>query len=135
MLHKFYNSKDKVTQLLELGNISALKENINPSTKSHSFDFPEENVTIAYSRDRGEPNNEAKTDTNVKDYRERLMDNWYDYAYLFDEKNDKWLFLNILELQYGDKLESENFLDNFTSLENELDEISKNHPEDLLLEL
>lgn len=128
MLQKFYNSKNKVNQLIELGNISSLKEKLNPSTPNHSFDFPEDNVSIAYSRDRGDINTQAHIDITTENYRERLMDNLYDYnyAYLFDEKSNKWLFLDLIDLKYGDKLEKENFLDNFISLESILEQTKSN---------
>lgn len=50
-----YNNKDKVEELLELGDLSSLGENIAPKIgESHSFENPLNNVCVAYHRDRGE---------------------------------------------------------------------------------
>lgn len=53
ILQEYYNTPDKVEELLKLGNLSSLGEKINPEGE-HSFDHPEEDVCIAYHRDRGE---------------------------------------------------------------------------------
>ena len=54
LLQKYYNTPDKIRELLALGNISSLNKNVNPTTDTHSFDHPEADVVVAYHRDRGE---------------------------------------------------------------------------------
>lgn len=49
-----YNTADKVRELIDLGNLSILGYYINPMTDNHSFDTPDEDVCVAYHRDRGE---------------------------------------------------------------------------------
>ena len=86
MLDTYYKDHGKVEDLLALGDISSLKENIQP-TGNHSYDEPEEGVTIAYFRDRGEPwDDVAPKHTQLANYeKEDLM---IDYKYLY--KNGKW---------------------------------------------
>ena len=56
ILFNHYTTADKVNELINLGQVSILKENVNPDPKgSHSFDNRQENVVVAYHRDRGEP--------------------------------------------------------------------------------
>ena len=54
LLQKYYNTPEKIRELLALGNISSLNKKVNPNTPDHSFDHPEEGVVVAYHRDRGE---------------------------------------------------------------------------------
>lgn len=53
MLQKYYNTPDKIEELLKLGSLSSLGIRANPIGE-HSFDKPEEDTTVAYHRDRGE---------------------------------------------------------------------------------
>ena len=48
-----YNTPEKVKALIALGSLSSLQERLEPSGP-HSFSNPEEGVTVAYHRDRGE---------------------------------------------------------------------------------
>ena len=57
ILKTFYKTPELVKQLISLGNLSVLAENINP-TEDHSFDSPQEGVCVYYGRDRGEDNAE-----------------------------------------------------------------------------
>lgn len=55
ILLEHYTTADKVNELISLGDISSLRENVAPSeTQEHSFDKPLNDVVIAYHRDRGE---------------------------------------------------------------------------------
>lgn len=53
MLLKHYNTPERVRELIKLGDISYLAENPAP-TGPHSYDKPQNGVTVAYGRDRGE---------------------------------------------------------------------------------
>ena len=89
MLLDHYNTPEKVDALLELGDISSLRERLEPEqNETHSFENPLEDVTIAYRRDRGEKNTEAEKYTLKK------LDNpegWHAYVYIFTDKNE-WKF-------------------------------------------
>jgi hypothetical protein len=54
LLQAYYNTADKVEELLKLGALSSLGKKITPTTDGHNFDHPEEDVCVAYHRDRGE---------------------------------------------------------------------------------
>jgi hypothetical protein len=54
-LNDNYNTDEKVSELMALGNLSFLDAKVKPDEgQEHSFDKPAEGVTIAYHRDRGE---------------------------------------------------------------------------------
>lgn len=53
ILLKHYNKKRKLKKLLKLGNLSFLEKRMQP-TKKHTFNNPQDGVTVAYHRDRGE---------------------------------------------------------------------------------
>lgn len=76
ILQLAYNTADKVRELISLGNLSILGCRINPSSSSHSFDTPEDNVCVAYHRDRGEDL--------------EFWDSEQDFNYLFDVKDRCW---------------------------------------------
>jgi len=55
LLHTYYNTEEKVNALIDLGSLSILGEKLIPNpTSPHSFVKPQEDVTVAYHRDRGE---------------------------------------------------------------------------------
>ncbi len=87
MLIDHYNSEEKVDELLKLGDLSCLCEKLNPDpSKPHSFDYHErqEDVTIAYGRDRGDK------DTEAGEYTMAQLDdpnNWIAYVYIFNKDN------------------------------------------------
>lgn len=55
LLHAHYRSEVKVRRLIDLGNISSLRERVEPRKGDiHTFDKPLDDVTVAYARDRGE---------------------------------------------------------------------------------
>ncbi|MCK9577284.1 MAG: hypothetical protein M0R51_15370 [Clostridia bacterium] len=91
MLLDHYSDKEKLQKLLELGNISCLQQNIEPDpTKPHSFDYSQrqDDVVVAYGRDRGEENQEKSINTlqELKDW------DWIEFIYIFDKEN-KWKYL------------------------------------------
>ena len=78
-----YNDEAKVKELIALGDISALRMRVKPEENEvHSFDNAIEDVTIAYGRDRGETDIEART---VYSETQIAREEW---SYLF--KDGKW---------------------------------------------
>lgn len=62
VLLKHYNTKDKVDELLKLGDLSSLGERIAPNVdEPHDFDNPSDGVCVAYHRDRGEELHPARS--------------------------------------------------------------------------
>lgn len=80
-LQEHYTDADKVRRLIALGDISILKPKLEP-TGPHSFDRREEDVTVAYGRDRGETGIEAKTGRTVDEVASQIGHNGY--VYVFD---------------------------------------------------
>ena len=90
MLLDHYNTREKVLELLELGDLSCLGPKMNPDPKKpHSFEFEkrQDNVCVAYGRDRGESNTEAE---NLS-LKEIFNETWLEYFYIFTDKNE-WKF-------------------------------------------
>lgn len=79
ILLEHYNDESKIRELLSLGDISCLEQEVNP-TSSHSYENPQFGVTVAYGRDRGEQGTDAVTTSEWKPSQE--------YNYLYE--NGKW---------------------------------------------
>jgi len=83
-LKAYYNTLERANALVALGSISCLREKLE-GTENHTFDTPEENVTIAYHRDRGE---------KLTHYNSRSISHWTnsgnfeEYNYIF--QNGVW---------------------------------------------
>lgn len=92
ILLNHYNTIDKVQELVQLGDISSLEQNISPNTDTHSFDKPEPNVVVAYHRDRGEDWNGVKP-RHYTDKKELIDANClFGDVYLFDSNKEKWTY-------------------------------------------
>ena len=83
MLRRYYTDADKVKMLVDLGQISHLQPKVFPTTAEHSFDTPEEDVTVFYGRDRGESNVGYQEYDDFAQY----VDNGEEYMYFFDGKD------------------------------------------------
>ena len=90
ILRTYYNDEEKIKRLLELGDLSSLGERIDPTPGSgHSFDNPENGVTVAYHRDRGEELYRAVTWRDQKEMLEKSpKTHFVEYCYLWG--GDKW---------------------------------------------
>lgn len=91
ILFSFYQNIDKIKKLISLGDMSVLRSEVDPSG-NHTFDNPQENVTVFYGRDRGESNTKAQQFKNVKEYLEK--GNFQGYDYVYKEKSNKWYLLD-----------------------------------------
>lgn len=94
-LFAYYNTPAKAKALIELGDISALREKLAPPKGAkHTFNNPLPNVTVAYLRDRGEKNCGFRISPNVEAF--LAIDSGQEYSYLFED--GKW---SVWE-KYGD---------------------------------
>ena len=75
ILNNNYNTKDKVEELIELGNLSSLDKTLE--------------TTVAYARDRGEDSHQA-TYSNVEELFEDGFSSGVEYVYCFT-KDGIWL--------------------------------------------
>jgi hypothetical protein len=89
-LLQYYNHQLKIEQLLRLGNISILHPILTPDpNKPHTFERPQEGVTVAYERDRGETYEEAMLTDDISQF---LRNCNYSYTYLYDTEQGKWYY-------------------------------------------
>lgn len=81
-LYEHYKTAEKVRDLIALGDISSLHEEVAPAAGvEHSYDGPRaKGVTVAYRRDRGEANVEPRIGDNLQTF----LDHGEEYAYLFN---------------------------------------------------
>ena len=93
ILQEHYNNIDVIKKLIDLGHISALGVLIEP-TEKHTFEQPQDNVTIAYHRDRGE-DKEIDFFNTYKGFVNYIKKSWYDYVYIFF--HNQWYVLCDIE--------------------------------------
>lgn len=91
ILAEYYSTREKVEELLQLGDISSLHEDIAPPEGvQHSWESPCPGVVIAYHRDRGEEYNPP----NILSQKELQDGCWISYIYVFCLDN-KWRFMSL----------------------------------------
>ena len=81
--------------MIKLGDISSLREKLKPNKDlTHTFDEPQDDVTVAYHRDRDEKWEQTKPllNKNIDEFNNWLKDSWIEYIYLYDEEKKKWLW-------------------------------------------
>jgi hypothetical protein len=86
-----YNSNEKVAELLALGDLSILDENVG---KRHSFDNPTDGWCVAYGRDRGEQGTEAKHFADYSKLKGYLSQAWTEWVYIWDIAQQAWFYTN-----------------------------------------
>lgn len=89
MLRESYTDPAKVKQMVELGDQSFLQPEIIPTDPTHSFETPQEGVTIFYGRDRGEDRVGAQDFDTFADFVEYYKDCGCEYFYVFD--GEDWI--------------------------------------------
>lgn len=90
MLLEHYNSEEKAKALVELGDVSVVKEKLAPAEGTiHSFDYDkrQEGVSVFYGRDRGEDWEAIKPIT----IQNTVFDEHSYYNYLYDVEEGRWL--------------------------------------------
>ena len=83
LLVENYNNESKVDELLNLGSLSYLGEEIG---EKQDFNNPTKGWTLAYGRDRGELNVEKR----LSSFSAYTYDDGIDYFYLFTEEGWKY---------------------------------------------
>jgi hypothetical protein len=92
LLLKYYNTTGIVCELMDLGDLSSLNENLYCDDNNHSFNNPVDGVCVAFGRDRGEKNADSKSFTNISEFEKYANRTTADYQYLFN--NGKWQYRN-----------------------------------------
>ena len=88
MLKKYYNTKEKAEELVGLGDLSFVGEELG---QKHDFEkaYKEHpKWTLAYGRDRNETGTNPKTVKSLEDVYNRATHMGAEYVYLFE--NGKW---------------------------------------------
>lgn len=89
MLLNHYTDWRKVIELINLGDVSIVKERATPTIgRTHSFNAPSGDVTVAYHRDRGEDWGDIAPRT-YEDVLDVVKHSWYDYIYVW-EREQSW---------------------------------------------
>lgn len=89
LLVNYYNTPEKVKELINLGGISYLGKKINPdSSKPHTFRDSQTDVTLAYERDMGDKNNRAML-TSFDKLLEMAGTSSFVYIYTMD---NEWVY-------------------------------------------
>lgn len=83
ILLQHYNTPEKVTELLDLGDLSVLAPEIG---EKQNFDARVDKrvMCLAYGRDRGEKDCKAAKSSTVGAFELMANDCWAEYLYLFD---------------------------------------------------
>jgi hypothetical protein len=80
LLLNFYSDPFKLQKLIDLGDVSTLAENVEiPAGIQHSFNAPDEDITVFYGRDRGEDEVEANYFSDFNDFVANGQAEEYDY--------------------------------------------------------
>ena len=97
-----YNEEPIVKELINLGNLSVLGDRLH-TDEPHSFQAPVEGVTIAYSRDRGEDEQEPVI-VSLDEWMSESYTNSIEYYYLYS--GGKWEVYDLYDNDGWKSLES-----------------------------
>lgn len=87
ILCQFYNTDEKVDELISYGDLSSLGSKISPEEgENHSFDNPVKDVCVFYHRDRGYKWEDCKPLHSMDAY----FPNGVEYIYKFED--GEWYF-------------------------------------------
>jgi hypothetical protein len=94
LLKQNFTTKEKVNQLLNLGNASFLDKSID-CPKGHSFKTPLKGYSVFYERDRGDQNQESRAYKNLDSLKHHLVMSWAEFHYVFSVKENSWSQIKI----------------------------------------
>lgn len=87
ILLESYTNREKVEGLIALGDISVLGKELAPGEGvEHSFDNRSPDVTVAYSRDRGDAFNQPRENFSLEGFVNSYSE---EFGYIFTKEN-KW---------------------------------------------
>ena len=91
ILVEHYLMRDKVESLMELGSISTLGEQVEPTGRvDHTFEMPELGITVAYHRDRGESLDPARIDKSLLDF---IQSDVEEFGYVMTQSGE-WMMID-----------------------------------------
>ncbi|MDR3185329.1 MAG: hypothetical protein LBU04_00740, partial [Christensenellaceae bacterium] len=123
-LIKYYTSREKINELFSLGCLSSLKKELYPDPRhTHSFDNPQKDVCVFYTRDRGDDfESNQKFQIDLEDVNNEHP---VDYCYFFT-KDNKWMYFCPGASDYDDD-------DDFLTLEIDVLDELKNTGKNILI--
>ena len=93
----FYKDEKTIRQLLDLGDLSTLGYTPVANENAWKSYFAKQNPKLCITyRTRGEKDVDFKTCAGLSKYIEAGKDHGVDYIYLFDTKENKWVYIDIL---------------------------------------
>ena len=98
ILKEHYQSPAKRAELIALGDLSSLRQEIGEVQNFDKDGGPEPELGLtddwcmAYGRDRGETGTEARTFKTIAEWVESMAGSWCEYFYLFDGQD--WIVSN-----------------------------------------
>lgn len=94
-----YRCKDKVKQLIKLGDISALGSHIGERVDGEVMENYNRDQVIAYSRDKGENvvMTKSKSYKDINSQLDRCFNSGEEYFYVFRVSECKWYYAEYLE--------------------------------------
>jgi len=92
-LANYYRTTEQTEALLDLGNLSYLRQELGEKQDFNKRETHNENWSLAYGRDRGETEQEAKLFDYVGEYLEYARNSWAEFAYIFTPKG--WAYWNL----------------------------------------
>ena len=94
MLLQHYTSTDIVNQLMLLGDLSSLREKLYPNdSKPHTFQNQQDDVCVAYGRERSESDVGSKIFKDIGDFERFAGNSDAEYQYLFN--SGTWTYREI----------------------------------------
>lgn len=111
ILLQHYTSTDIVNQLMLLGDLSSLNEKLYPDdSKPHTFQNQQEDVCVAYGRERNESDVDCKIFKDIGDFERFAGNSDAEYQYLFN--SGKWTYREINRDDKWKQLTAEDCEDN-----------------------
>lgn len=97
MLLEHYNNREAAEAIVALGDLSYVDKRIAPDEgEDHHFDYHRRapGVTVAYGRDRGEDNVDARTTNCIED----ILEQEHAYCWVLgpNEDDGHWLYVNTM---------------------------------------
>ena len=97
-----YSDRKVLGDLIDLGNISSLGKNLYPKG-DHTFESPEEGVTVFYGRDRGEIEQDYEISPSLVEFVAEIGEGGEEFGYVL-RRDGTWTIVD----RYADKVIEEN---------------------------